>query len=931
MDPFAALGAASAVASFVQMSYSLISSACDTYKSVSGMPKEDEQLGFVVRELSRLAESMISTKPTLDQSDAERAMDKVASRCSSFSNKLLEILSRSQTRDLHSLRRSAIAALRSKWNEKEKAELKKQADECRELLHLQLSVMIGCIFFVCSNVTTQLTLLSRTDTVRALQKLARTGMTNASELASLRRHISLLERGVTLSSIGEEAVDQLAGLLKLSHSALDSITAHRILSSLSFPEMHRRYGSVSKTHSETFQWIFEDEPDKKPKALEGKTLFTNWLMYGDGVFHIAGKPGAGKSTLMRFVYKSKETRNLLGTWAAGRKLVMGKFFFWKPGGDMENSTTALLRTLVYDVLQQCPDLVPHVFPKQWDQVRDLPWQTQVELLLDGDEIGAAFDRLVENRNLYEERCFFYMIDGLDEFHETRDEGYKQLIQLVFSWTAEAPLEFKLCVSSRELGVFLDRFSGPQGLRLQDLTEGDIIKYVKERLEANQNFVDMKKPQGGADKLVGQVTQRASGVFLWVALVVKLLDDACDDDDTYEELQRKVEQTQPEIEKLFRQLFDSIHESDRDQSAQTIAVVLKGLAGQWGLRLSLFRYSLLDDYNADPFLASKPDWLSQDQPTGDEKASEARLKRARKQLYKRCKGLLEVIESDHDPLYLTAGDDVPGWHLRSTPLRQRISLAHRSVQEFLEREDIARERTARINGFDTVGAICQTYVAELVAVYSKEPDRSDFCYGPELMDIFDELLNIEPGAVQGKWISALHNLDKARSRYRKEGLGELNFCCLPSGPYMPAVGRGREFSVAHCAASLGFLEYFTAWDHSLACPLDDDIRNGSLVLAAIYGQKDASDKDGTASRLAAILRWLFRRGCSPNQAFQGSGNRNGSLWWAFLSVTAAMEEGNFAKQSVAESAQIFLEFGANPNFSFSGGCGSRHQSLLDPRP
>ena len=142
MDPFTALGAASAVATFVELSYDLVSNACDIYESVSGMPKEDQQLGFVVGELKRLSESMISMKPTLDQSDAERAMDKVASRYSSLSNKILEILARSQAKDARSLRQSAIAALRSKWSEKEKAELKKQADECRELLHFQLTVLM---------------------------------------------------------------------------------------------------------------------------------------------------------------------------------------------------------------------------------------------------------------------------------------------------------------------------------------------------------------------------------------------------------------------------------------------------------------------------------------------------------------------------------------------------------------------------------------------------------------------------------------------------------------------------------------------------------------------------------------------------------------------------------------------------------------------
>jgi hypothetical protein len=236
-------------------------------------------------------------------------------------------------------------------------------------------------------------------------------------LDSLRRHIDVLKRGVCLSDIGPEAADKLKSLFRLSDDALRSIISHQIWERLYFPEMKKRYGEVGDAYSETFEWIFEDDPKKHQKALEGKILYTKWLESRDGVFHITGKPGAGKSTLMRFVYKHERTKELLKSWAAGRKLVIAKFFFWRPGSDMQNSITALLQTLLYEVLGQCLDLVPAVFPKQWEQVEALPrpLQTTVGLHLDSDEISDAFDRLVENRNRLEKRCFFLFIDGLDEF------------------------------------------------------------------------------------------------------------------------------------------------------------------------------------------------------------------------------------------------------------------------------------------------------------------------------------------------------------------------------------------------------------------------------------------------------------------------------------------------------------------------------------
>jgi hypothetical protein len=143
MDPFAALGAAAAIAQFVQMGVSLVSKAYDTYSSASGMPGEDEQLGFVIRELSKASESVVSKKPIWQQTDAEKALAVVAEKCQQLVDNILRILERTKADHPHSKRQSAVAALKSMWNDKEKKALKKDADDCRNLLHLQLTSVMG--------------------------------------------------------------------------------------------------------------------------------------------------------------------------------------------------------------------------------------------------------------------------------------------------------------------------------------------------------------------------------------------------------------------------------------------------------------------------------------------------------------------------------------------------------------------------------------------------------------------------------------------------------------------------------------------------------------------------------------------------------------------------------------------------------------------
>jgi hypothetical protein len=165
----------------------------------------------------------------------------------------------------------------------------------------------------------------------------------------------------------------------------------------------------------------------------------------------------------------------------------------------------------------------------------------------------------------------------------------------------------------------------------------------------------------------------------VALVVNQLDDACDDEVDFSELERKSDQAEPRVQDLFQQLLDSVHESDKNRSAQTFAFVLKLLGNKHGVRMSLFRYSLLiNDFDADPGFVADTDLLKRAGLVGTSKEKiERRTKRARKQLYRYCKGLPEVHTNAEDLLEKTLNPQ--GIALRNdTHFVKSISLAHRDV-------------------------------------------------------------------------------------------------------------------------------------------------------------------------------------------------------------------------------------------------------------
>lgn len=97
-------------------------------------------------------------------------------------------------------------------------------------------------------------------------------------------------------TISDQALDQLQNLLDIGQDALNEVAQDRILRGIKggFEDMSYRHQSVDSPFMETFEWIF-DLDGKSPEAAK----FTQWLSSGDGIFHICGKLGAGKSTLSK--------------------------------------------------------------------------------------------------------------------------------------------------------------------------------------------------------------------------------------------------------------------------------------------------------------------------------------------------------------------------------------------------------------------------------------------------------------------------------------------------------------------------------------------------------------------------------------------------------------------------------------------------------
>ncbi len=81
----------------------------------------------------------------------------------------------------------------------------------------------------------------------------------------------------------------------------------------------------------SWEKIFEEEQTRRSLT---RRSFLSWLRTGNRVFHIPGKAGSGKSTLMKYLCHHPRTRQELECWAGEKKLVFAYFFFWNSGDEL---------------------------------------------------------------------------------------------------------------------------------------------------------------------------------------------------------------------------------------------------------------------------------------------------------------------------------------------------------------------------------------------------------------------------------------------------------------------------------------------------------------------------------------------------------------------------------------------------------------------
>jgi ankyrin repeat protein len=326
--------------------------------------------------------------------------------------------------------------------------------------------------------------------------------------------------------------------------------------------MNRRINDISDPEDKTCEWL-----SKHPNYLE-------WFNRRHGLLWIKGKPGAGKSTLVRHVLATDER--------ASHKIVFASFFFHARGSVLQKSPLGLFRSLLHQILQQVPELLlkfSSIFQKRCETQGKIgeKWHWHERDLEDFFKIHVAGAAKTYKMRIY--------VDALDECGKAAASNLVGFFTRLMKEVAFTNASLSICFSCRH---YPDVALG-NGLEvcIEDENHDDIQLYIQNTIE---NAVQDKET---AEVIRDEVVRRSSGNFQWTVLVLPEVVDLDRNGYPLETIKRRIQAIPSELEELYQELLKGILDEDLPHSLRLMQWICFALRP---LSLEELRFATIVDAN-----------------------------------------------------------------------------------------------------------------------------------------------------------------------------------------------------------------------------------------------------------------------------------------------------------------------------------------------
>ncbi|KAL6915455.1 hypothetical protein FSHL1_006905 [Fusarium sambucinum] len=420
----------------------------------------------------------------------------------------------------------------------------------------------------------------------------------------------------------------------------------------------------------SFEAHSEDSLEKIDRLWQS---FADWLQSDGQLFWIQGKPGSGKSTLVKYIASKEVTQMLLDQWNPNTRILT--HFFWKLGTSLQNDIKGLYCSLLYQLLEGKNELLSSTiesFPvsKTKESYHDWSVSELYGILLKVLELGTDKGSL----------CIF--IDGLDEF--VGDCGQEAILKILSDF--KRLTNVKVCVTSRPEPWLKEELDTVPDLKLHDLTAPDMRNWIQGRL---QQF-DRKRTFSPyfSFHLVHGLLEKAGGVFLWICLATQSIIRGIKNKDSEELLMSRLEQLPEKLEDMYYDMWKRLGE-DEPLYRNSAARYMRFMVGFQSMKTKR-AYALCPGFDKSSQLtvirmacASRPDvrrTLTTLTEEVDYDMLDALCESVENTILTNCAGLLEAYPSPHLSFF----------HNPLSKMTRRIEFVHRTAYDFLINTEAGRK-------------------------------------------------------------------------------------------------------------------------------------------------------------------------------------------------------------------------------------------------
>jgi ankyrin repeat protein len=387
--------------------------------------------------------------------------------------------------------------------------------------------------------------------------------------------------------------------------------------------------------------------------LLSKSEYRDWLEINKisehhGFLWIKGKPGTGKSILMKFAYaNAKETMT---------DTIIISFFFNARGELLEKSALGMYRSLLVQLLEKVPELQNLFYflgltaPNNGDFHR---WN--IEMVKD------IFGRAIKNLG---NRCLTCFIDALDECEEDEVREMVAFFENLGLLTVSSRIRFHVCFSSRHYPYITIKKGVQLILEGQEGHQQDIANYLHNELKAGRSKL--------VEQIKAEILERASGIFLWVVLVVQILNKEYDRGRLHA-LRKRLDEIPDKLDELFKDILMR----DGQNMEEVILCLQWILYAKRPLKCEELYFAILAGVDPEAVTAWNPEEITQQD--------------MERFILSSSKGLAEVTKSKD----------------------QTVQFIHESVRDFLQGNGLNRLRTGLGSNFpglshERLKQCCQSY-------------------------------------------------------------------------------------------------------------------------------------------------------------------------------------------------------------------------------